>query len=180
MDHEAEEWRDVPGFEGLYQVSDLGRVRSLDRITPAGPGGVGRAIRRGKILSPKVRPDGYLHAVLCEGGAKRYLLVSRMVASAWHGAPPTVKHEAAHGALGKKVNTPQNLRWATREENERDKIRDGTLRTGESHQWAKLTAAQVAEIRKARPYKTLKVLGFEYGVHFSTISALCCGVSWKH
>ena len=74
---ENEIWKDIEGYEGLYQVSDLGRVRSLDREDAQG--------RRwkGRMLSSKLRKNGYREVILCRDGKRKYMLVHRLVAEAF-------------------------------------------------------------------------------------------------
>ena len=78
-----EEWRDVPGFEGLYQASNLGRVRSLDREVKHNYGGI--AVKKGKILVPR---HGRAQVTFVKDGVLSYPLVSRLVYSAFNGPIP--------------------------------------------------------------------------------------------
>ncbi len=78
-----EEWRDVPGFEGLYQASNLGRVRSLDREVRHNYGGT--AVKKGKILTQK---HGRAQVAFIKDGVRSYPLVSRLVYSAFYGPIP--------------------------------------------------------------------------------------------
>lgn len=78
-----EEWRDVPGYEGLYQVSNLGRVRSLDREVQHNYGGT--AVKKGKILTKR---HGRGQVTFIKDGVRSYPLVSRLVYSAFNGPIP--------------------------------------------------------------------------------------------
>ena len=79
----AEEWRDIPGFEGEYQVSDLGRVRSIDRIVEQDSRwGVIRRRLQGKVLSPHLEKSGYLGVQL---GRRKKQRVHELVAAAFIG-----------------------------------------------------------------------------------------------
>lgn len=78
-----EEWRDVPGYEGLYQASNLGRVRSLDREVRHNYGGT--AVKKGKILAQK---HGRAQVGFIKDGVRSYPLVSRLVYSAFNGPIP--------------------------------------------------------------------------------------------
>ena len=118
----TEEWRPVLGWEGLYEVSDQGRVRSVDRIVRNRPG-VTLTIR-GQVLKPRVSKGGYLVVWLYNDGARREQPTSRLVCAAWHGpCPPDM--ECRHLDDDKTNNTPENLCWGTRSENTYDKIRNG-------------------------------------------------------
>lgn len=118
----TEEWRPVLGWEGLYEVSNQGRVRSVNRVAKSRPG-VTRAIK-GKVLRPRVSKGGYLVVWLYDDGNRREQPTSRLVCAAWHGpCPPGM--ECRHLDDDKSNNTPANLRWGTRSENAYDKVRNG-------------------------------------------------------
>lgn len=78
----AEIWADIKGFEGLYQVSNLGQIMSLDRIDS-----IGRVIK-GKILKPFIDKHGYQRVQLCKNGKRKKFFVHRLVYSAFNGEIP--------------------------------------------------------------------------------------------
>lgn len=99
---QSEEWRDIPGYEGRYQVSDLGRVSG----------------KKGTILKAQKINSGYLVVHLCANGIRRIGLVHRLVAETYLPNPArkeTVNHTHPDG--DKTRNTLLNLEWATRAEN---------------------------------------------------------------
>lgn len=117
-----EQWRDVPGFEGFYEVSDQGQVRSIERIVNAG---TWTRIQREKTLSPSRRKDGRLHVGLSRGNnEKRYFFVHRLVLLAFRGEAPEGM-EACHNNGDATDNRLVNLRWDTHTENVQDTIRHG-------------------------------------------------------
>src|SRR3546814_15421184 len=79
----SEEWRPVVGFEGLYEVSDQGRVRSLDREVRSGPGRTRKA--RSHILKPSAGQDGYLRVNLWQDNQYRSRTVHSVVAESFFG-----------------------------------------------------------------------------------------------
>lgn len=174
-----EEWRAVVGWEGLYEVSDLGRVRSVDRIlfTPSPPRGPYFRKYKGKVLKQNVGTDGRYHVVLSCRDRRETPVVSRLVCLAFHGEPGE-KKDAAHNDGNRLNNRAGNLRWATRKENMADTLAHGTRNRGERHGLAKLTAENVREIRASG--ETLGVLGARFGVSFQTISDIRCRNSWRH
>lgn len=111
---EKEVWRDVVGYEGLYQVSNIGRVKSLQRIIH---------LTNGKILTIKERikniscnNKGYLMATLCKGGICGKYLVHRLVAQAFIPNPQN-KPDIDHIDTDKSNNIVGNLKWVTPKEN---------------------------------------------------------------
>jgi len=129
-----EEWRDVVGYEGLYQVSNYGRVKSFhkDKI---------------KILKFGVGIGGYLRVVLCKDFKKKNRFVHVLVAQAFIPNPenkPEVNHDD-----GNKFNCHvSNLFWATSSENKKHAVEHGLMKSGCEHFRAKFTAEQVREIRR--------------------------------
>lgn len=92
----TEKWKDVPGYEGLYQVSNLGRVKSFHR-------GV-------RILKPVMNSYGYYMVFLYKDGKRKEVLVSRLVAEAFIPNPdnlPLVNHKSEV----KTDNSVENLEW---------------------------------------------------------------------
>jgi hypothetical protein len=119
-----ERWRDIPGYVRLYQVSDLGRVRSLDRVVPHVV--YGEANLKGRIISPApVSQSGHLRLNLWVNNTKRGMYVHRLVALAWIGPCPDGQ-EVCHGPRGVTDNSVGNLSYGTHKQNQRDMYRDGT------------------------------------------------------
>lgn len=117
----SEEWRPIPGWEGFYEVSSEGRVRSVERTVPNRPGVFmtlsARVLRLGENR-------GYPVAWLTRGNQRREFRVSTLVCEAWHGPRPEGM-VCRHLDDVKTNNTPQNLRWGTASENTYDKVRNG-------------------------------------------------------
>lgn len=120
-----ERWLPVPGWDGLYEVSDLGRVRSLDRTVPHRYSG--QVTLRGRVLRQCPSPPfGYLLVNLSAGGIERTRYVHQLVAEAFHGPRPA-GNEVRHGPGGMLDNSAANLCWGTPVANAQDKNRDGTV-----------------------------------------------------
>lgn len=109
-----EEWRPVVGYEGMYEVSDQGRVRSLDRVDSIG------RLRRGRVLSPS--KGKYLRVRLGSGGQCADLSVHRLVLTAYIGVPPSADHVAMHLDDDPWNNNLSNLSWGTGSENVQQSI----------------------------------------------------------
>lgn len=101
-----EEWRDVVGYEGRYQVSSMGRVKSLVR----------KGRKRECILKPAFNGCGYLIVTLCAGGKRKMFKVHRLVCQAFHKNPEN-KLCVNHIDENKTNNAASNLEWSTYEEN---------------------------------------------------------------
>lgn len=119
----SERWLPIPGWEGYYEVSDLGRVKSCARSVPGRPG---RMInRRERILTPMVSRDGYLCVALCRDNVRHHTRVHRAVLLAFVGPCPDGM-EGCHGDGDSRNNALTNLRWDTRSANTYDKVAHGT------------------------------------------------------
>lgn len=115
----TENWRAIPGHEGSYEVSDLGRVRSLDRITDRG------RRWRGRMMTPYPMRNGYLIVTLWRQGKQRTWLVHRLVLSAFVGLPAE-GDEGLHRDGDQTNNTLANLAWGTHSDNQFDQVAHGT------------------------------------------------------
>ena len=109
---EKEVWKDIEGYEGYYQVSNLGQVRSLDRTIPFRGG---EKKLEGMILKQKLN-KGYNMVGISMGGKQKGKLTSRLVAKAFIDNPEN-KPEVNHIDENKQNNRVENLEWVTAKEN---------------------------------------------------------------
>lgn len=124
-DYTNEKWLPVVGQEGRYEVSDHGRVRSLDRMVPHGRlSGLRR--HKGRILKQGRKPAGYPTVSIPIDGARhvKVMYVHRLVLEAFVGPSPD-GIVARHLDDNKENNHLGNLRWGTESENAHDKVRNG-------------------------------------------------------
>lgn len=107
-------------------------------------------------------------------------LVGRIVCEKVYGAPPSREHEAAHSCGNGHLAccTKKHLRWATRTENQRDRLIHGTTSRGENCGMAKLTEIQVHEIRALRGVKLQRDIAAQYGIGHSTVSMIQTRKAW--
>jgi hypothetical protein len=183
-------WKPIPGFEDIYEVSSLGRVKSVDRFDPAGRRQIGqlRTVQMNKwheYYAINLRKDRKTHS-------KK---VHHLVAFAFLGMPPMPIYpgegpykgfcEVNHKNGDKRDNRPENLEYCTRKENiqhaHRIGLREGCSQ-GERNGRAKLNKAQVAEIRQlyaTGQYTTIR-LGQLFGVGKSTVGYIVNGNTWNH
>ncbi len=108
-------WKTIEGFEGLYEVSNLGRVRSLDRIRKAGYGSIAKI--KGKILVPQnINHKKYLVVNLYRNEVGKHYLVHRLVANAFIPNPNNLP-EINHKDENPSNNNVSNLEWCDRKYN---------------------------------------------------------------
>lgn len=122
MNPTQERWLPVPGYEGYYEVSDHGNVRSVDRVIHSTKRGPLR--RSGAMMTPTVRPDGYAVVPLSRSGTRRMARVNMLVLEAFRGPKPADFH-ACHNDGDCTNNHLSNLRWDSLTENNRDMVRHG-------------------------------------------------------
>jgi len=166
----GEQWLPVVGYEGLYEVSNHGRVRRV----AGGPG-----TWAGHMLRDTPSGKGYRKVQFRVGGRAHQVGLHRVVAAAFLGPCPD-GYEVNHRDGDKTNNRPSNLEYVTPLGNAQHASRTGLLRTGERHQNSKLTEAQVAEIRRLylpRVY-SLARLAREFGVCAQTIHNVVRGRIW--
>ena len=168
-------WKAVGGFEGLYEVSSLGRVRSLPRVMRAnyGPREYG-----GKILSPVARKlDGYLIVSLYRTSKRYQRTVHAIVIESFKGPAPAGM-QCCHNNGVRSDCRAENLRWGTSLENSGDKEVHGTALKGEKCGNAKLNEEQVVEILySSEPHN---IVGSRFGVSAELIGLIRNGNAWRH
>ncbi len=170
-----ETWRDIPGFEGRYQVSDHGRVRSLRRIN----GRVNRLLLEPIIMRQRRDKDGYRTVTFCVNYYKTGHRVGRLVLIAFVGQPSS-EQENAHLDNDKENNCLSNLSWETHVDNIGHKVRHGTAQLGMKHGMAKLSDDNVRQIRRLRGLITGERLSEMFGVSAAVISKIQLNKLWKH
>jgi hypothetical protein len=170
----VEQWKPVVGYEGVYEVSDLGRVRSLDRWVRVGSGRRRTGVRY-FTPSPTGKNKKYKRVLLRNPDKNRP--VHQLVLEAFVGPRPK-DCEVRHLDGNPSNNRLDNLDWGTKAENEADKIKHGTLLRGTANPASKLTEADVLVIRASS--KRQVDLAQIYGVSQPIISAVRLRKIWKH
>jgi hypothetical protein len=175
---EQEIWLPVVGYEGYYDISNMGNIRSLYRTVKRKNGTTLNIPFKTK--SVKTAKSGYAYVHLDKDGIRKFCSVHRLVAKAF--LPNTENKKCVnHINSVRDDNRVVNLEWVTPTENMQHAIRVGSMDfVGEKHPNAKLTNKDVAEIFKL--YKTGKYtqsyIGKLYGVSFSCVSAIVRGAKW--
>lgn len=175
----SEQWKPVEGHEESYEVSDRGRVRSLDREVLYSDGR--RARRRGRVLKPRSDSSGYYQVGLYRDGKERMALVHHLVAAAYIGPRPE-GYEVNHIDGDRTNNRAENLEYVTPDENRQHAIENGLAQFDyESHPLVKLTERDVRSILAEAAAGTPRhELAHRYGVNASTISKIALGKRWPH
>ncbi len=173
-----EAWKSIRGYKDYYEVSDLGRVRSLDRVVPNPRWGFQKCKGRIKSLTPG--SGGYLVVTLSKYGKDTVCMVHRLVLSAFKGKCPPGK-QCCHNDGDRENNCVKNLRWDTSRNNHFDKLNHGTFQRGEMHGNALLTEKKVIEILSLldmgrRPLD----IADKFNISPCTVSDIKRNKSWKH
>jgi len=152
-------WRDVPGYEGMYQVSDQGRVRNAS----------------GRVLSLCTISGGYKAVSLGRNNSKT---VHRLVALAFLGPPSNKNTLVLHSDGNRTNNTLDNLRYGSHADNSADAKRHGTQVKGERQHVAKLTQEDVVYIRTSQ--ETSAALAVRFGVTPQCVYLIRVRKNWRH
>ena len=163
---EFEAWRGVPDFAGLYEVSNMARIRNL---------------RNGRFLAGTRYSTGYFVVCLSSGGVVTRRSVHRVVASAWLGPAPH-GHQVDHIDGVRTNNVLSNLRYLTPKENIRATVDRGANAFGERNGQSRLTYAQVETIRQAASsggrFWGPKKYAEDFGVSLSCVRRAASGYTY--
>lgn len=173
----VEIWKDVVGYEGLYKVSNEGRIKSLDRFDR-----MGRPVKE-KILKQFTTYQGYKTVVLCKDTEPKTRIVHRLIAIAFLPNPlnlPEVNHK--NGV--KDCNFCWNLEWVTPQENSSHAYKNGLSISskGEKQGNSKLKDADVLKIRElySKGTVTQKTLSIMFNTSTQNISSIVLRKRWTH
>lgn len=164
-------WLPIVGYEGLYEVSDFGRIRSVDREISYKSTGI--AIRRGKLLRGVTDKKGYIHLVLCKNGKQKTFFVSRLVAAAFKENPLSLP-DVHHRDFDKSNNAASNLEWTSHRENIAHSVKEHRYRK-------RLTPEIVTKIReRARNGESQAAIARSLSIRYQTVHLIVNGHYWRH
>lgn len=176
--HPPEVWLPVVGYEGSYEVSDMGRVKSLARRIIRGDGkwqSIGE-----RIMKQHPNGSGHYAVSLAHNGIRSTYKVHTLVLEA-HCCPRPEGMECRHLDGDKLNNVLSNLVWGTHAENMRDSVEHGTRARGENNGQSKLTEESVREIHKLRrDGLKLRQIASIFGVGITAIYKILEGYTWSH
>jgi NUMOD4 motif/HNH endonuclease len=173
-------WKSIPGYEGLYEVSSKGRVRSLDRTVPHKR--FGEWTLKGKVLEPRRDSSGYIFYALSKDGKVKDAWAHTLVALVFIGERPKgIKgEEIRHLDNDKDNNHYKNLCYGSRSSNQEDRIKSGNNNYGIQHPSSKLTFMDVGKIRKLLiKGKSRKSISAMYDVHIGTVDSIAQENTWS-
>lgn len=180
-DMESELWKPVVGFEGLYEVSNAGRVRSVDRVSEI-EGRWGRMSRpvQGVVLKPLRHTGGYQRVMLWKDGRAKQTYIHKIVLEAFVGARPNGM-QVAHGNGDKQDNRLANLRWATPAENQADREAHGTGRKAKPHPATRLGLDMARIIRRVHAESSMNLtkLAACFGIPRTTAADIVNNRVWR-
>lgn len=172
-------WKDIIGYEGYYQISNLSRIKSLPRISRNNKGAV---LIKEKILRPSKNSQGYYGLKLKSNCVVKYFKVHRLIAI--HFIPNNENKPFINHINGiKHDNRIENLEWCTRSENCQHAHDIGLqpTRKGDKNGNSKLTENQVLEIRKRLKNGESNIsIATLYNIGNTAISKINLNKTWKH
>ena len=168
-------WKPVVGYEGLYEVSNLGRVKSH----------YGKNITGARILRQLPNANGYLRCRLYKAKRVKDRAVHSLVLEAFVCKRPTDEHQGAHKNGNRSDNTLENLYWATPLENMRDRDAHGNTAAGTRNGYAKLTDDAVRFIRENYNWQKTsrsnsRMLAEKFGVSMHAICEVVRKKTWEN
>jgi hypothetical protein len=171
-----EVFKDIPGYEGLYQASTLGVIRSVERKDKAG-----RNTISSRVMVQTPNHKGYLRVSLTDRDGKTVKHnVHKLVLSTFVGSRPEGM-EGCHEDGNKSNCAVENLRWDTPKGNWEDRRKHGTATIGAQHPMATTSEAIVIEIKKGLAKGERGIdLAARHGVSTTVVSQIRTGKTWSH
>lgn len=166
----AEIWRNVLGYEKLYQISNHGRVKRL----------IGWKCWRERVLKPGDNGRGHGWIYLYKNNIRKKCYIHRLVLKVFVGPCPNGM-EGCHNDGNPRNNFIENLRWDTHKNNEQDKIKHGTLIYGSQIKQSKLNDQDIINIRNQYINGECVIdIAKHYSVKIRAIYKILKRESWKH
>lgn len=166
-----EVWKDIKGFVGIYQVSNLGNVKSLERYVNNG-----HQLVNEKVLKPIINSLGYAKVTLYKDGKRKIFSVHRLVAEAFIPNPEN-KPCIDHVNCIRSDNRLENLRWVTHSENNLNPLTLDKFKgwVGVNNKFSKSVIQFTKDGELIRKWDSIADVKRELGIEVSHIGACCTG-----
>lgn len=181
-DLQNEVWKDIIGWEGYYQISNLGRVKSIERYFLAKGTPVKVELRILVQIKNVPHDGGYFRVLLCRDGKRSHIMVHRLVAECFIENPNNEKL-VNHMDCNKLNNHYSNLEWVSYQGNRTHAIKNNCIKfaKGTSHGHAKLTEADVYRIRELLNFGSImKPIAIRFNISISTVHNIKIRKIWAH
>lgn len=186
-----DEWQDIPGYEGLYQASISGFIKSLDRTVKCR--GSKQRVIPGRIIKSHKKNNGYIFVRLTKNKKSKNKYLHRLVLKAFSNKNEW-KDTVNHIDGNKENNCLSNLEWASRSENLKHAYKNGLNKVteyqksqtskanrGSKQHFSRLSEENIPEIRDLYSSgMTYEQIGEKYSVHRETIGNIIRGNTWRH
>ena len=174
----GEVWKDIQGYEGYFQVSNLSNVRSLDRITI---GRYGMQKRKGKLMTQHIDQDGYMKVGITKEKVRKHYFVHRLISIAFINNSGN-KAQINHKDGNKQNNSLSNLEWCSITENNNHALNSGLRKmpNGNNHSNAKITEDEAIWIKYMTNGQKLQELVDIFGICKATICKIKTNKIWRH
>ena len=155
-------WKDIKNYEGYYQISDSGEVRSLDRVVERSNGSW---VLKGQILKPALCKSGYMCVALCKDGVQKTHFIHHLVAENFLGEKPSEDMEVNHINANRQDNRVENLEWMSRFENRSIAGKGKTKNAlADNHNARKVTCITTGET-----FRCIKEFALKHNLNYSAV-----------
>lgn len=166
-------WKDIKGYEGLYQVSNKGFVRRIHKDK--------RCNNLYRIISNNKNNKGYLCVDLWKNNIGERFFVHKLIIETFIDPKPFVNSVCRHLDGNQLNNNPNNLKWGTNKENSQDSIKHKTFQMGSKHYLAKLKEEDIPRIKQMiKDGLSNSKIGIIFNVNRQTIRDIRLNKTWKH
>lgn len=173
---EQEIWKSIKTYEGLYEVSNLGRIKSLSKRWSVG-------IKKETVLRPSISKAGYLRVVLCHNSIKKHITIHKLVAT--HFCTNDNGNKIINHKNGiKSDNRADNLEWCTYSENALHAFSQGLVKPqkGERNGNTKIKEQDVSKIKRLYKEERLSQIkiGLIFGISQTQVGRIVNNKRWVH
>lgn len=158
-------WKDIPGFEGMYQASSLGRIKGIERLDS-----IGRKVPERMLTQHKTRGD-YLTVFLSKNGETKSYRVNRLVLMTFNPVEDMDKLEANHKNENRQDNRLENLNWLTSKEN--NTWNDRHKKVGEKLKNNAKRSKQIICVETGEIYPSIREASRQTGINSGDLCKCC-------